>query len=509
MQFKFTKFATALIVSGIVSLPLIAHANDSSELEELRALVQQLDQKIKVLDRKNELAEEAAAIRKQETPVITSNQDKYNSGFGIQSADGQNKIQFGGLVQLDNRQYPSANEGNTSGFDVRRIRPIVQGTLDGIYDFKFAPEYGDNKVASSSTNGGIADAFVNARFKPWLQVQAGKFAPDVGLERLESSNFNKFIELSTISNNFVPNRDIGVSLHGDIINNKLYYAVGLYQGVVDGGDSITSQSYNGNNEYSARVFATPFKGDDSVLAGLGFGIAATHDNGTGSDIASTSYASTGFVANSGLPGYKTPGQESTFFAYNATTSASGNRNRVTPQAYFYYGPFGVIAEYARVSQNVSGVLDGGSLTGARSSADLHNNAWEITGSWLLTGENATHNKPVSPNSPFSTNGGGWGAWELVARFQETNIDQNAYAYAAKGTSLTTSSVNTTTLANSSTAGIEAQSAKTWGLGVNWYLSKNLKLATNYEVTSFNSFAGQTGTTRPDEKFIDSRLQLAF
>ncbi len=42
MQFKFTKFAATLIASGIISLPLVAHANDSSELEELRALVQQL-----------------------------------------------------------------------------------------------------------------------------------------------------------------------------------------------------------------------------------------------------------------------------------------------------------------------------------------------------------------------------------------------------------------------------------------------------------------------------------
>ena len=63
MQFKFTKFATAFIASGIISLPLIAHANDSSELEELRALVQQLDQKVKILARNGELAEEKAAVR--------------------------------------------------------------------------------------------------------------------------------------------------------------------------------------------------------------------------------------------------------------------------------------------------------------------------------------------------------------------------------------------------------------------------------------------------------------
>ena len=483
MQVKFTKFATALIAAGFVLLPIAAYANDSNELEQLRSLVQELDQKVKVLVRKNELADEVATLKNQETSIVTSNQDKYNSGFGIQSADGKNKIQFGGLLQLDNRRYPSANEGNISGFDVRRIRPIIQGTLDGIYDFKFAPEYGDNKFASSATNGGIADAFINARFKPWLQLQAGKFAPDVGLERLESSNFNKFIELSTVSNNILPNRDLGVSLHGNLIDNTLYYAVGVYQGVVDGGDALTSQSYNGNNEYTARLFATPFRGTDSAFSDLGFGIAVTHDHGYGSSTAATS------TTNSGLPSYKAPGQASTFFAYASGVYANGSRNRLTPQAYYYFGPFGVIAEYASVRQEI---ISGSTLD------SLNNNAWDVTGSWLLTGENATHNNPVSPNMPFSSNGDGWGAWEVVARFQETNLDKKALSYVSTTTPLSTSSIT----------GLAARTAKTWGAGINWYLSKNLKLATNFEVTSYDKFSLQT-VTRPDEKFIDSRLQLAF
>ncbi|NOU25398.1 MAG: hypothetical protein HOO90_07670, partial [Methylotenera sp.] len=54
MQFKFTKFATVLIASGIISLPITASANDSTELEELRGLVQELSQQVKILARKGE-----------------------------------------------------------------------------------------------------------------------------------------------------------------------------------------------------------------------------------------------------------------------------------------------------------------------------------------------------------------------------------------------------------------------------------------------------------------------
>lgn len=61
------KLIPVLIAPLLVGLTLSgqAYANDSEELEKLRALVQELDQKIKVLDRKGELAEEAAAAKKK------------------------------------------------------------------------------------------------------------------------------------------------------------------------------------------------------------------------------------------------------------------------------------------------------------------------------------------------------------------------------------------------------------------------------------------------------------
>jgi phosphate-selective porin OprO/OprP len=112
------------------------------------------------------------------------------------------------LAQIDYRGFldDSNDTNNTSGFDFRRIRPTIEGTVYGIYDFKFAPEFGENKTGTGSAkdtgggvfkgNSGIVDAYIDARFKPWFQVQAGKFKPDVGLERLQSGSATKFIERS-------------------------------------------------------------------------------------------------------------------------------------------------------------------------------------------------------------------------------------------------------------------------------------------------------------------------
>lgn len=467
------KLIPALLASTFVSAAFSgqAFANDSTELENLRALVQELDQKIKVLDRKNELAEEAAAAKKKETPVVKASAD----GFGFESADGKNKIKFKALAHIDYRSYVGENNStNQDGFDFRRIRPTIEGTLWGKYDYKFTPEFGEAKTASSSSTSGIVDAYIDARFTPYFQVRAGKFKPYAGLERLQSGSDIKFIERSFVSNNFLPNRDLGVAVHGDLFQDKLTYAVGLHNGVVDGADAPTSQDTNGDKEWAARVFTTPFKDADNALAGLGFGLSGTHSNFSGSS--STSL----------LPSYKNPSQTTNFFTYSTSTYASGDRDRLSPQAYYYYGPFGVVGEYAWVSQDIQNGVN---------TENVKNDAWQLAGSWLITGEDASF-KGVKPKRVFDADQGTWGAWELVARYQEANIDDKVFENNGRYGSLASS----------------AKSAKAWGLGLNWYLNQNVKLATNYERTSFNGGGGGTNAApvdRADEETLYTRLQLSY
>jgi phosphate-selective porin OprO/OprP len=104
------KLIPALLTPLVLGLSFSgqALANDSDELEKLRALVQELDQKVKILDRKGELAEEAEAAKKKETPIVKASQD----GFGLESADGQNKIRFKALAQIDYRKLRQSLKSN-------------------------------------------------------------------------------------------------------------------------------------------------------------------------------------------------------------------------------------------------------------------------------------------------------------------------------------------------------------------------------------------------------------
>ena len=539
MQFKFTKFATVLIASGIISLPITASANDSTELEELRGLVQELSQQVKILARKGEITAEDAAAAKSTTPVVKAG----TSGFSFASPDGKNEIKFRGLLQADHRSYSEgandvrnrtrnrAGQLDTEGFNdaedtslLRRVRPTIEGKVAGKYGFRFTPEFAGGSAS-------VVDAYVDANLNPAFNVRAGKFKSSVGLERLQSGSDIKFIERSYVTNAILPNRDLGVSVFGDVLGGKLNYNVGIVNGVADGGNISTGTEYNGEREYTARVFTTPFADAGNALAGLGFGIGATYTDFTGEQNLNFTDTAAADATRNGLPSYVSEGQQ-TFFRYGANVVADGKRFRISPQASFYNGPFGLITEYARVDQEVSltNKNNGGgattpSLTNdplkivSDTNKELSHDAWQIAASYLVTGEDASF-KGVKPKNDFDLDKGGWGAWELVARYSEINLDSDTF----KTTKGKIAGENQTLAINSAYADASksAESAKTWTAGVNWYLNSNAKISLNYSQTNFdggaisgNGKAGEANTAgrsikdRPDEKALLARFQVAF
>ena len=115
MKTQYKLLVSLLLGAGIIASPVASYAADSKELEDLRAQIEELKQAVKVIDRKGELAEEAAAAKKKETPIV-----KAGDGFGFKSADGQHEIKFKALAQIDYRGFldDGSDTKNTSGFDL-------------------------------------------------------------------------------------------------------------------------------------------------------------------------------------------------------------------------------------------------------------------------------------------------------------------------------------------------------------------------------------------------------
>ena len=459
---------------------LFAGAAAADDLSELRERLEAQEQKIRVLERKLELQDEAT---KAAVPVVRASPQQ---GFRIQSADAANVLRVRGVLHFDGRRFADdITPGTADTWIFRRIRPTLEGTLNGIYDFRFTPDFAGGRTF-------ILDAFVAARLKPWAVVTAGKFKVPVGLERLVSATDLRFIERA-LPTSLVPNRDLGVQLGGDIAGGLVNYSFGYFNGVSDGGSSDgntpTADAENDTNgDWAARVFFQPFSNSDNfALRNLGFGVAGTFVDSTGS------------TATTLLPSYRTPGQQ-TFFSYRGTTAASGatpavngtfangDRVRWTPQAYYSIGSFGVLGEYVNVSQDVTRATP----TAGLRSETLDHTAWHVQLAWFATGEDEQF-RGFTPGSIFSLDNKTWGAWELVARYHELDIDDAAFVG------------GTNSFANPDTA---ASKASAWGVGVKWYLNQNYKWSLNYDVTSFEGGAA-AGADRSDEKAMFTRFALQF
>jgi phosphate-selective porin OprO/OprP len=472
-------------IAAAVSITLLfaTGAAAADDLSELRERLEAQEQKIRVLERKLELQDEATKAAVPSTPVVRASSQQ---GFRIQSADAANVLRVRGVLHFDGRHFTDDVVPATADTWIfRRVRPTLEGTLNGIYDFRFTPDFAGGRSF-------ILDAFVAARLKPWAVVTAGKFKVPVGLERLVSASDLRFIERA-LPTSLMPNRDLGVQLGGDIADGLVNYSFGYFNGVSDGGSSDgnapTPDAENDTKgDWAARVFFQPFVNSDNfALRNLGFGVAGTFVDATGS------------TATTLLPSYRTPGQQ-TFFSYRATTAASGatptvngtfadgDRVRWTPQAYYSIGSFGVLGEYVTVSQDVTRATP----TAGLRSATLDHTAWHVQFAWFATGEDEQF-RGFTPGSVFSLENNTWGAWELVARYHELDIDDATFAG------------GTNSFANPESA---ASKASAWGVGVNWYLNQNYKWSLNYDVTSFEGGAA-AGADRPDEKALFTRFALQF
>lgn len=385
-------------------------------------------------------------------------------GFGLQTTDGAFALRFRGGAHYDGLFFlGEAADAAISTFQARRVRTDLVGTLYANYDFRVHVDFAGSRIE-------LLDAYLEGRFSPALRVRAGKFKGPVGLERLQTPFTQPFPE-NAFPTSLVPNRDVGLQLSGALGGGVAEYALGVFNGVVDG----SSEDVDGSDskDVAARVFVHPFRKTSlGALQGLGLGVAATVGRQEGS------------VAAPSLPTFRTVGRQ-IFFRYrntgttDGTAIADGTRVRFAPQGYFYWKGLGVIGEYVQSRQRVA--LGG-------DAADLTHSAWEVTGSLALTGERASYRGIAAPRRPFNPGAGQWGAFELIARVHQLSIDPDAFPVFAQPTA-------------------SAQRATAWAAGANWYLHRGIRVMLAYERTT--TTAPEGGVERPAEQTLLTRFQVAF
>jgi phosphate-selective porin OprO/OprP len=448
---------TRIAVAGLLWLgggPTVAQHEPAAA-----TAAESLEQRLLILERQLEIEPEQEAEAAETRPVVAAGKE----GFALRSADGAFALKLRGYLQLDGRFYAADDARRAvDTFVIRRARPIVEGTLWRVFDFRIMPDFGGGTSA-------LLDGYVEGRFSKAVRVRAGKFKPPLGLERLRSATDLDFVERSAPTS-LAPSRDVGVQVGGELLDGRLEYQIGAFNGAVDGGtaDGATSDG----KDFAARLFWRPFRNADGTPPelDLGLGLALSRGDQSGTPSAPQ------------LPAFRTAGNQ-TFFSYRSdgaaagTAVADGQRTRILPQGWLYVGRFGALVEYSRSAQWV------------RRDAvarELENEAWQAQVSWVLTGERNSF-RGVEPHHPWGPTGRG--AWSLAARYAVLNVDPAAFPHFAD-------------------AARSASAARLASLGVSWHLARGVRWMLDAGITQFDGGAA-AGADRSDEKALLTRFQVSF
>jgi phosphate-selective porin OprO and OprP len=398
----------------------------------------------------------ASAQTRPANPVTTGWQD----GFFIQSADSDFRLQIGLLVHADGRfALDDDNEQYVDNFALRRLRPYLRGRIARRFEFYLNPDFAGGTLV-------VQDAYLDTIFAPAFRVRAGKGKTPFGFERLHPASNLLFMERA-FPTALAPNRDIGVQVLGDLSGGVVSYLAGVMNGVADGGSADLET--NDGKDLSGRLTVRPFnRRTEGAFRGLGLGLAGSRGEAAG------------VLA---LPLFRTQTLQQPYFSYAITGNnpvfTDGIRIRYSPQVWYFHKAFGGWAEYVKTETP---------LRRGEVAADVNHQAWQVAGSWVLTGENATDaGSGVRPRRNFDYGAGGWGALQISARYHALEVDDRAFTlgFAAAGAS---------------------QKAAGYTLGLRWYATGNLWYTLNLERTVFD---GDADGPRHAENGLAFRTQLNF
>ena len=338
-----------------------------------------------------------AAAPKKDPPLTAGWNGEH---FFIRSPDGQFSISPYGYVNTDYRAYKGDGAPSDS-FLLRRARFGFQGNYGSRFDFALLTD------ASATSGSVVRDVYLNVRLRPEFQFQAGQFKVPFAQETGVGSTNLDFVERG-FQSMLYPSaasayRSPGVALHGDLYGGMVQYWVGAFNGKGYALANTTNQP-----EIIGRLRFYPWRNSKSDwFKQLAFGGSIDRAR------------SRGLSGDQSFSGALPDGAYNFFpqFAIN------GPIERYNGEFTYLKSRFALRGEYDQLNQfrqNVGSEQAGG--LGFLSLPGITGKAWDLSTTYLLTGEKRPENGTPRVNRPMfgpDTPGGkgrGLGAWELAFRF---------------------------------------------------------------------------------------------
>ncbi len=242
----------------------------------------------------------------------------------------------------------------------------------------------------------------------------------------------------------------------------IYYAGGIFNG-----SGQNAADTNDSKDLAARLVVYPLKQTEvALLRNLHLGADVTWgDQDSGKSLRG-----------------RTDGQ----FVYFDRINTRGDRLRYSAEAAYYTGSFTLYGEYieSQEERKACSIQTASACTGGADLDDVIGRGWYVTTTYMLTGETKVPGQAVVPGRWVVPTGpeGGWGAWELAARFAQLDF---------RAKDIVGNRVNALTL------------------GVNWYLTPNVKWLFNV-VENWFSDENRSPIRGEDNSWeLLTRLQLWF
>ncbi|MGB8601749.1 MAG: porin [Rhizomicrobium sp.] len=480
-------------------------ATDSAALETAKKQREEIESRVAETEKKQKSAV---------TTTLTAGRPTWASADGAFTASIRAVLQadYGYYMQSKAARKLSTGPDLSSGANIRRAQLGLQGKLFGDWSYNFNYDFGNSAY---ETPGKILNAYLQYDGLGPLAFRFGAFAPSYSVEDQTSATDLMFLERNSPTNMLrsVAGAEGRVGASMIYAGSEIFGALSYTTSKIADTGSFDEQSalvgrlaYLAINEKDAHllvggnvihVFSLP----DNYAAGT---TTAPMHSITLSDYPEVTVddnavklISTGALAAKQFTswGVEVAGNYQNFYAQASYNSMEINRS----STYTVFTASGT-------SSNKTLAVKDNSLS-----------AWYAQVSWVLTGESKPYVPATAafgspkPAQPFSLEDGTWGAWELVGRFSDTNLndrldDPTSYISAWSGTSKTYS------FYNSARGGDQ----KVYTVGVNWYPNSVVRFALNYmwvDVTRYSATA--SSTTLPTAnigqklKVIALRTQLAL
>jgi phosphate-selective porin OprO/OprP len=390
---------------------------------------------------------------KEKTPEEKRLETLYDEGFFLKGADDQ--LRIGGWLQADSRWFLDGDHPDNNTFLIRRARLDIRGVLEHDWGYRL---YG---TLIGERNGILQEGWIEYRKYGAFRIRAGQVFEPFSLEAVYSSRWTDFIERAMIINALAPQEDIGIMAFGKVYNDRLVWALGFFNGQGRNREAVVD-----DKDFTTRLAYSPFLHSDSLpwlkylYLGGSFSTGNNERDLSGSDFRTQAF---------------TP-----FFDFQPGVAQDDRLTRWGVEAEYLLGPFSAKSEY------LSGRFDRVGTAGLFS--DLEVSGFYVNLGYVLTGEDATRDAPIKPRVVFDPSEGGWGAWQLVGRYQILRTDRGLLDLGlARGTD-------------------KAQSVI---VGLNWHPNRHIRFQFNFDHAWFDDEIFIQGARLERENTFTTRFLYDF